>query len=406
MLTAFESSIGASIGSIGKEKDAGEAIGWGIASVISPKRRAHSGSVSRNLLAQNRSLRIHPFVTTLEPFFVNDYAFLKTDSGQFACGFGPFTEAASPPASGVAFYLNDFELSDPKPWKIPAETVMAPDLEPFKEIEAPEVELEIEWQSLQSGVFQNVYDDIMRDIADGILEKSVPVLTARGRLIEGSLEPLIHSVDHLPAAFFSYGIRRGNTGFIGATPELLFALHGRRLTTMALAGTAPSHRATEFEVDPKEIHEHEFVAEYLLQKLGDLGQPHRESRQLLNLGTIAHFLSPIHVDLRKEEAVDLDELIRLMHPTPALGSFPRNQIALGKLRTYRKQLQAPRYFGAPFGVWAEGSFHAVVAIRNLSWDGADVFLPSGVGVVKESVFENEWRELELKRSAVKESLGI
>ncbi len=361
----------------------------------------------RNSSAANRFLRIGATVTTIGPlFFVNDYAFLKTDSGQFICGFGPFSEAAAAPESGVAFYENDFELSDPKPWKIPANHAMAPNLDPIR-AELAEAELTqptVEWESLRNGLFQNVYDDIMTDIRAGTLEKSVPVLTERGRLAGGRLEALIHAADRLPAAFFSYGRRRGECGMVGATPELLFALHGRRLTTMALAGTAPKQRVASFERDEKEIHEHEFVAEYLVQKLGALGRVRREPRQLLDLGAIAHFLSPIHVDL--DQAHGLDSLIRLMHPTPALGSFPRTRVALDKLRRYRSQLQAPDEFGAPFGVWADGSFHAIVAIRNVSWHGGRVFLPSGVGVVKESVFENEWRELALKRKAVRKVFGL
>tara|TARA_R110002096_G_scaffold16106_29_gene55196 strand:- start:12948 stop:13964 length:1017 start_codon:yes stop_codon:yes gene_type:complete len=336
--------------------------------------------------------------------FVNDYAFLKTDSGQFVCGFGPFSESATPCESGVAFYVNDFELSDPRPWKIPARFEMTPDLEPVKNEVANQDEPQIEWQTLQNGLFQNVYEDIMQDIRSGLLEKSVPVLTERGRLLKGNLETLIHSVDHLPAPYFSYGFRLGASGCIGASPELLFALHGHQLTTMALAGTAPTSQETRFEKDEKEINEHEFVAEYLIQKLGGLGIVDREPRKLLTLGTIAHFHSPIHVDL--EQPQELDSLIRLMHPTPALGSFPRNKVALGKLKTYRAQLKAPPRFGAPFGVWVEGAFHAVVAIRNISWHDEDVFLPSGVGVVRKSVFENEWRELELKRNAVRETLGL
>ncbi len=337
---------------------------------------------------------------------MNDYAFLKTDSGQFVCGWGPFSEAAAAPESGVAFYENDFELSDPKPWKIPASHAMTPNLDPIKAelADAGQTPPTVEWESLRNGLFQNVYDDIMADIRAGILEKSVPVLTERGRLAGGRPEAWIHAADRLPAAFFSYGRRRGKSGAIGATPELFFALHGRRLTTMALAGTAPKQRVSSFERDEKEIHEHEFVAEYLVQKLGALGPVRRESRQLLDLGAIAHFLSPIHVDLDEEH--DLGSLIRLMHPTPALGSFPRTKAALEKLRRYRSQLQAPADFGAPFGVWVDGSFHAVVAIRNISWRDDRVFLPSGVGVVKESVFENEWRELTLKRKAVREVFGL
>jgi len=335
---------------------------------------------------------------------VKDYAFLKNDSGQFVCGFGPFREEAQAPAEGVAFYRNDFDLSDPRPWKVPARYVLGPDLSCLAaQVNGGKPPL-IKWEALPSGVFQNVFEDIKKDIGSGALEKSVPVLTERGALLGGAMESLLHSVENLPASFFSYGWREGESGFLGASPELLFALHGRHLETMALAGTAASENSAEFEKDSKEIHEHEFVADYLVQKLNTLGQVRRESRQLLNLGRIAHFLTPIHVDL--DVTPDVNDLIRLMHPTPALGASPKSKGTLDKLRVYRQQLEAPASFGAPFGVRVDGAFHSVVAIRNVSWDGSSVFLPAGCGVVQESSFENEWRELNLKRKAVKELLGL
>ena len=77
-----------------------------------------------------------------------------------------------------------------------------------------------------------------------------------------------------------------------------------------------------------------------------------------------------------------------------------------KLYEYRSLLAAPSRFGAPFGVVVDGEFSSVVAIRNISWSGNDVFLPSGCGVIEESTLANEWEELALKRNSVKDILGI
>lgn len=335
---------------------------------------------------------------------MKDYAFLKTDSGQMVYGFGPFTSRRLPPESGLAFYRNDFDLCDETPWKVPSEWTMAPDLSgitaALNGVGAPK----IRWSAPELAPFHSVYDDIMREIAVGGLTKSVPVVTERGLLSSGSIDSLIPSLDHLSASLFSYGFRNGDQGLIGATPELLVSVHGRHLETMALAGTTPVEHADAFEADPKEIAEHEFVAEFLVQKLQPLGLVRREPRQLLELGSIAHFLSSIHVELRVEP--DLNELIRLMHPTPALGALPLTHRVMDKLRGYRTQLGAPPMFGAPFGAWLNGSFHGVVAIRHVSWSGDEVFLPVGCGVIAASVLENEWRELALKRTTVKSLLGL
>jgi menaquinone-specific isochorismate synthase len=335
---------------------------------------------------------------------VKDYAFLKTDSGQMVYGFGPFTNLPEPPESGVAFYRNDFDLADPAPWKVPKEWGMAPNLEVVRASVNGAKPPAIRWQAPDRAAFAEVYGEIMREIDSGDMTKSVPVYTERGDLESGAIDTLLPQLDHLPASLFSYGFREGESGLIGATPELLLSVHGRHLETMALAGTTPVDQAAAFEADPKEIAEHEFVAEYLVNKLQPLGQVRREPRQLLSLGTIAHFLSSIHVDLIDEP--DLNSLIRMMHPTPALGALPRTRCVLDKLRGYRTRLGAPRQFGAPFGAWVHGHFHAVVAIRHVSWAESKVSLPVGCGVIAASVLEKEWRELALKRSAVKGLLGL
>jgi len=102
----------------------------------------------------------------------------------------------------------------------------------------------------------------------------------------------------------------------------------------------------------------------------------------------------------------LDALIRLMHPTPALGAYPRGEGALRMLFEFRDRLKAPPHFGSPFGGLWKGEFRSVVAIRNVSWSGSDMFLPSGCGIIRESRFDREWRELALKRNSVKALLGV
>ncbi len=335
---------------------------------------------------------------------MDDYAFLKTDSGQITCGFGPFTELRHPPKDGVAFYVNDFELTHPRPWKVPSRWEAGPTMAPLACNLNGARRPEVEWAKAEQNGFALVFEDIQDRISAGSVVKTVPVFTEHGELVSGDLESLLTAVDHLPATFFSYGYRRGDHGVVGATPELLFALHGRHMETMALAGTSATERVARFMDDAKEIHEHEFVADYLEQKLSALGEVTREARQLLSLGAIAHFLTPIHVDL--EDEPDVDALIRLMHPTPALGALPRDGEALDRLAEYRRRMGTPLEFGAPFGLWSDGVFHSVVAIRNLSWKGKDVYLPVGCGVIAESQLECEWRELTLKRRAVKNLLGL
>ena len=338
---------------------------------------------------------------------MEDFAFLKIEPGRYLCGLGPFEASEQAPTGNdsVVFYRNNFELSDPEPWKTPSRSFIAEDLKTLLSENGSTPLPEIAWSGLGDEGVREIFDEILKEIESGELEKSVPVLTERGILHRGEPSALVKALVGIPEETWGYGFREGGRGMIGATPEQLFTLVDGWLETMALAGTAPKHEASDFLTDPKEIREHELVANYLEEKLSTLGQVERDERGVLDLGSIVHFLTRIRVHLQKK-GNDIDSLIKLMHPTPALGAYPRGEGALLKLVEYRHRLGVPDGFGAPFGAFYDGKFMSLVAIRNVSWEGREVFLPSGVGLVRGSRFDREWRELALKRNSVKSLLGI
>ena len=75
-----------------------------------------------------------------------------------------------------------------------------------------------------------------------------------------------------------------------------------------------------------------------------------------------------------------------------------------RLLEWRNRLGCPPRFGAPFGLWDNGRFDAIVAIRGVWWKGDKLSIPAGCGIIEASRLVNEWRELRLKREAVKRFL--
>jgi menaquinone-specific isochorismate synthase len=325
-------------------------------------------------------------------------AWLARRDGTVVLGKGPFLPAAEPPADGVAFYKRGFSVQEEKPWQIPAtyERMVAAD---FQRIHGSAASLSICWEAPDAMPFSFVFQEIMACIHQGMIEKTVPVVTERGEAEAGAGKALMAAMAAQPAPLYSYGWASEECGFAGATPELLFSLEGQRLETMALAGTARCEDEAVFGVDEKEIREHEYVAQTLVSKLLDLGTLKRKERCVLSLGSIIHFHTGITVELDKPQ--EPKQLLRLLHPTPALGPLPRTDETMGMLGVWRGRLGCPDEFGAPFGVWDCGKFEAVVAIRGLWWDGNRISLPAGCGIIEASRLVNEWRELRLKRAAVK-----
>ncbi len=334
--------------------------------------------------------------------FTDSMAWLAKPDGSVVVGYGPFTESAEPVHEGVSFYVQDFALRDDIPWKTPIrfERMKISELASRFENAPP---LSCRWDPLDAAPFSVAFQEVMSAIRSGIFEKTVPVVTETGTASQAVGGSITAAMTRQAAPLHSYGWVHGNSGFAGATPELLFSLAGNQLATMALAGTARSDDRAVFAVDEKEIREHEYVAQTLVSKLLGLGNIERQSREILDLGSIVHFLTTISLTL--ESPLSPDDLLRRLHPTPALGPLPRTTETLALLCDWRARLGCPSEFGAPFGLWDHGKFHAVVAIRGIWWQAEKVRLPAGCGIIEASRLVNEWRELRLKRESVKHFLS-
>lgn len=338
------------------------------------------------------------FITVEMDIVAAEFAMLRKADGKIILGEGPFTEMEMCPQHGVAFYVNDFALKDPKPWKIPHS------VRELEEVAGCGGNVKVDWQELTPSGFAKVFSEINAAIGRGEIDKSVPVAVEKGKISKGEVKDLLDSLNIREKAFFPYAWVQGDSGFCGLTPEVLFNLRKGRLNTMALAGTAKAEESEVFAFDEKEIREHEFVAQTLVSKLSDSGMVKKSERSILDLGALVHFHTPIEVFLYGDKNVD--DLIRMLHPTPALGPLPRTQDTMNDLIRWREMLDCPAYFGAPFGVFEEGEFHAVVTIRGVHWHGDEIAIPSGCGVIEASRLVNEWRELGLKRDAVKRGFGL
>ncbi len=158
-------------------------------------------------------------------------ALIKHPTEGLLLGVGPFTESATPPECGTAFYVNTFRLDDPKPWKIPAEVIRLP--EPTAALPpAPE----IRWSVPAPAAYAQVFTEIIEQIAAGSLIKTVPGTPQFGELLAPHRpQELIPRALHSSLHHYPYAWWTATEGFCGATPEILFHRQGNHLTTMALA---------------------------------------------------------------------------------------------------------------------------------------------------------------------------
>jgi len=340
-----------------------------------------------------------------------DFALLSPDDGRLWQGRGPFAAAAAPRSGGWSFYVTDFFGRDLHPWKIPAQGQ-----ESESAASSPSSEsLAVEWTPLFCGPFAEHFLELQGIIRRGELRKGVPLVFETGRVAEAAAlwEQATKRCAQLPPALRAYAWREAGDGFFGATPELLFRAHREgsrwRVRTMALAGTAPVGRGEELLCDAKELHEHGLVVEDLLRELRAFGKVERGPTEVHRLPALEHLRTDIEVVLSIDAPPGrlFQDLVRALHPTAALGAAPRGERA----RRWMTEVDAGverRSFGAPFGaISPEGEMVCLVAIRQvqLQADGA-LRVGSGCGVVEQSRWHKEWRELELKRDSVKSLFGL
>lgn len=191
--------------------------------------------------------------------------------------------------------------------------------------------------------------------------------------------------------------------FMGTPPECLYRREDGKLYTEALAGTRPrtgkeeedEAYSRELMEDPKERREQEFVRKALIRQLHLLCE-HVEADsepEVLLLERKQHLISRLEGDLR-EDVRDAD-ILRALHPTPAVGGTPREN-ALRELP--RLEPFSRGWYAAPVGTFGLETAEFAVAIRSGLVHDRDVNVYSGAGIVEGSDPMREWEEIENKIS--------
>lgn len=332
-------------------------------------------------------------------------AFAQLSDGRIMCGKAPFSASSAPPDGISCFYWNDFTLSDPEPWKVPQGGIeIFADSQALARSENAGAKTElVGWEPLPEKEFAEIFGLCQARIGTGDFQKVVPVAVGKGRLRNpvGSCLPLpeISGRRHR-----LYGLIGEDAGQVGATPEILFSQNKGRLDTMALAGTASGGSAEKLLADAKQIHEHEVVVSALLGRLKELGNVVSGEREAVDLETLCHLRTRIHVEL--DGVVPVADLVTLLHPTPAVGAAPWDVKSATFLGDIRGRAAVPASFGAPFGFCHDGVCDMLVAIRCVYWDQNLVRIPAGCGVVPESQLGREWEEVQLKIEAVRHFFSL
>jgi isochorismate synthase len=200
---------------------------------------------------------------------------------------------------------------------------------------------------------------------------------------------------------------------VGASPELLVARDGNRVTCQPFAGSAP--RATDPDLDAaagaalvdsaKNRHEHQLVVDTATETLRQLCSELTvaPAPRLSRTAALWHLSTPISGRLRDTSTTAMD-LALALHPTPAVGGVPTDAAA-----ELIATLEGDRGFYAGAVGWcdARGDGRWVVSIRcaQLSADRRTALAHSGGGIVAESDPDDEVAETTMKFVTILTALG-
>ncbi len=338
---------------------------------------------------------------------------LLRQKGRWTLISGPFQAREKPNKHEISVFCPNFYTLENSPLWVGSEVFelsseqLQEACQAYLASEKPASEPLSPWEEPQKSDFAESLRVIQERIAKGEISKAVPVVFAR---INKTVTPfqraqMILQLLNAPDTLHVYGFWKDEEGVLGATPEILFSYNGQILETMALAGTCPKSESSSRDSllhDEKEMQEHHYVVEDLVNIFKGEVDIEVEGPKILELPTLFHLKTDIRV--RGFKSGDLISLVKKLHPTPALGVAPR-KAGYQWMSSLPGQDNRGR-FGGPFAFLSDEGALCLVGIRNIQWNRQSSMIGSGCGVVAASELEREWRELFQKRLSVKKILGL
>lgn len=204
-----------------------------------------------------------------------------------------------------------------------------------------------------------------------------------------------------PTAFHFCFQLSANKAFMGITPERLYCRDNGNVFSEALAGTRQRHEdkvvdnqlGLDLLHSEKDLREHRSVSDMVRSSLGPFCDDIKSVSQetLLKLPHVQHLHTLFKGHLNN--GVSDAELLSRLHPTPAVGGYPRNE------SIYHIKEMEPfdrGWYAGPVGWVSKNASEFAVAIRSALLAKKTISLYAGSGIVRGSDPQKEWDETENK----------
>ena len=331
------------------------------------------------------------------------------------------------------FYWNDYFLNHPKPWK-KCESFFEMPLSDFQQslpqkkfTTSQKLAFHIKLKDIFSfekihpetekvfPIYKNMYEFYFQKIQNLELKKAVPF--GKFEFPYESFNDLSNPVNLIPFEEFMNFILRmiqlfiqkmrpdfylyGHWNFaqqefyIGCSPEFLFEKNKKDLYSCAIAGTFLKSEFAEKTVPFKKIREeHEITRDEIKKILNQFAKFEKQNEIIVEHELFTHLKTNFKFKL--ENTLHIDDLIKKLHPSPALGCFPKNKLLE---QTAERLFYSRQYYGAPFGFFGKKTLF-IGLIRGIYLNQKKLIVYCGGGITSQSQIQEEWKEILAKLQSV------
>lgn len=195
--------------------------------------------------------------------------------------------------------------------------------------------------------------------------------------------------------------------WIGATPECLLKVDGDKFQTEAIAGTQLYQGSVEVIWQNKERDEQQLVTDYILETVkNSVSEVEISAPKTIKAGNLLHLKTAIQGIIDNE--TNLNELILLLHPTPAVAGLPKDKAIcfINENEGYNREFYAGYLGEINYNNNSETDIYVNLRCMQIkkNRDKFQAHLYIGCGITKDSIPEKEWIETQNKAMTLKNVL--
>jgi len=281
----------------------------------------------------------------------------------------------------------------------------------------PPKTLEVDFSAWRSNFTKEQFEEIVKRAKRYIEEGDIiqVVLSQRFRKrLRTKPENLYRVLRYLNPSPYMFFLKFDDLHVVGASPEVLVRLEGKRIETRPIAGTRPrgetplEDKELERDLlsDEKEKAEHIMLVDLARNDVGRVAKAGTVKVESLmrieRYSHVMHIVSDVSGELREDK--DVLDVIRATFPAGTVSGAPkvRAMQIIEELENEKRGI----YAGAVGYISFQGNTDLAIAIRTAVIRGNEIFVQAGAGIVADSVPEREWEETRNKAKALIKAVEI